>query len=404
MSAVGMRWPISTMVSAANIASATAASRARGPGRAASAARAGSSAGKNSRMKAGPARGLANGPVSAPSTQRGWPNRLLPVRYCCQASRPIQQKAAASTIQRACRLAAPKLSPAPPGGGASASTQVPSAMTRTGRRMASRPSSSPPVPSAEQTDSHSHQASAASRKGWRSQATFRVAAVRSRNSTSMPAMRISASARACSSASGRSRLAARAARHAARSAAARLGLGMDPMIAAYRRRRKLVRRARCWRDAGRGVGCARRLVSGSRAIPAAWRLARGLQMACHETSSNTLRNRRAASTVGNLVRMRTCWYQRRPSAAEGRASYQPGNPSWEPAAPGCCWLPRPRCCPGAPWGRTTCGRRRRQQTASPRRRCRPARAAWRPAPARTRCSSRGPTCLATGGACSARRR
>ena len=77
------------MVSTAATASATPPARGRQPGHASSRITGGSSAGKNTRMKAGPARGLKNGPVSAPSLHRASPNRLVPVRYCCQLSSAI---------------------------------------------------------------------------------------------------------------------------------------------------------------------------------------------------------------------------------------------------------------------------------------------------------------------------
>ena len=56
-------------------------------------------------MKAGPARGLANGPVSAPSMKRPWPNRFVPVRYCSHDCIAIQAAEAASIHHRARRRA-----------------------------------------------------------------------------------------------------------------------------------------------------------------------------------------------------------------------------------------------------------------------------------------------------------
>ena len=208
-----MRCPISTTVSTPRPASARPPSRRRGlPS--SNAAVAGTSTGKNSRISAGPARGLLNGPVSAPSPQRAWPNRLAPSRYCCQISITIQPADAARTIHsQRCRLR-----PAGP-----VSSHSPSAAASRGRRTASTPSSSPPLPRAEQSTSHSHQAAAARAKGRRRNAWSRATQTWARKARSTQAISISAAARACSSASGSARQAASAAWPATRSSRMRCG-------------------------------------------------------------------------------------------------------------------------------------------------------------------------------------
>ncbi len=205
ISAVGMRWPISTIV---REASATAAKASNGPvtrPRRNSANAPGTSTGKNSRMKAGPARGLLNGPVSAPSAKRGRPNRFVPTINCCQHSAPIHTNAATSN-HHARRWR-----------GGAASNQEPSARLSRGRRTAASASATPRPFRQEHSTIQAHQRAADRANGVRSQTSSRLIQQWARKAASMATISISAAARACSSASGRTRQANQARRSTRRS-------------------------------------------------------------------------------------------------------------------------------------------------------------------------------------------